>query len=161
MAWIPRTKNKKADYLSKIVDPDDWGISVKVFKQLERLWGPYDEDWYASDYNTKVSVFFSRYWNPGAVGMDAFTSDWSGRNGWFVPPVYLIGRVLLNMELCKAFGTVIIPVWMTGRFWPILCPDGKAFIKAVKDARYLPESDNVCVSGRGSNSVFSEKKLPC
>lgn len=107
----------------------------------------------------KVSACYSRYWNIGSSGMDAFTFDWSGKNGWFVPPVYLIRRVVRYMEWCKAFGALIVPLWETGRYWPLLWPEGAGFIDAVKDARYLPETENVCVLGRGSNIVFCEKKL--
>lgn len=159
MFWIPRTENERADYLSKINDPDDWGISMFVFKQLESLWGPYDMDWFASYYNAKVDRFCSRYWNPGSAVMDAFTVSWANKNGWFVPPVYLITRVFLYMKSCKAFGTLIIPEWFSGRYWPFICPDGSGFDPVVKDARYLPQTDNVCVVGRGSNNVFGGQRL--
>lgn len=159
IVWTPRSENERADYLSKISDPDDWGVSMAIFGQLERLWGPYEADWFASHYNAKHKMFFSKFWNPGSSGMDAFTFDWGGKNGWFVPPVYLITRVILYMEACKAYGTLIVPVWKTGRFWPILCPCGSGFITAVKDARYLPTGENVCVQGRGSNNVFTGERL--
>lgn len=28
--WLPRSENDRADYLSKIVDKDDWGISKYI-----------------------------------------------------------------------------------------------------------------------------------
>ncbi|XP_033729279.1 uncharacterized protein LOC117318361 [Pecten maximus] len=78
MEWVPRAENEKADYLSRINDPDDWEISNSVYKQLDRLWGPFDIDWFASYYNAKHSVFYSLFWNPGSAGMDAFTANWAG-----------------------------------------------------------------------------------
>ena len=32
--WIPRTQNERADYLSKIVDYDDWTVKIVIFKLL-------------------------------------------------------------------------------------------------------------------------------
>ena len=32
--WIPRTLNDKADYFSKILDVDDWGLSSKLFDMM-------------------------------------------------------------------------------------------------------------------------------
>jgi len=31
MEWIPRSGNEVADYLSKIVDFDDWGVKNSYF----------------------------------------------------------------------------------------------------------------------------------
>ena len=106
MDWIPRDQNNCADFLSKIVDVEDLGISDTIFQEMNDLWGPYDMDWFASWYNAKCSRFYSRYWNPGSVGIDAFTCDWGGINGWFVPPVYLITRVLKHMALSRGYGTL-------------------------------------------------------
>ena len=41
--WLPRTLNKIADYFSKIVDCDDWGLSVKLFNMFIVEWnlGPF------------------------------------------------------------------------------------------------------------------------
>ncbi|CAG2207949.1 unnamed protein product [Mytilus edulis] len=42
MVWIPRTENERADYLSRIIDSDDWAISEFVFQIVESLWGPHE-----------------------------------------------------------------------------------------------------------------------
>jgi hypothetical protein len=55
--WIPRFLNEKADYLSKIIDYDDWEITPQLFRPF-------------ADYNNcKVQIFYSRFWNPGAAGI--------------------------------------------------------------------------------------------
>ena len=38
--WIPRTQNERADYLSKIVDYDDWTVKVAIFMLLPLFWPP-------------------------------------------------------------------------------------------------------------------------
>jgi len=72
--WIPRTMNQKADVISKMVDTDDWQLLPEFFSTLESIWGPYSVDCFATYYNNKVSKFFSRFWNPGSSGIDAFFS---------------------------------------------------------------------------------------
>ncbi|VDI42225.1 Hypothetical predicted protein [Mytilus galloprovincialis] len=128
MVWIPSTENERADYLSRIIDSDDWAISEFVFQIVESLWGPHEVDWFASDDNFKLHVFYSRFWNVNSSGVDAFTVDWRGINGLFVPPVSLIPRVLMYMRQCKAVGTLILPYWPSASFWPMLCPFGDGFI---------------------------------
>lgn len=159
MVWIPRLENEKADYLSRIVDLDDWGISAYIFDLIESLWGPHEIDWFASDDNFKLTVFYSRFWNVYSTGMDAFRVDWRGVNGLFVPPVSLIPRVLVYMRQCKAFGTLILPYWPSASFWPILCPSGKQFITAVRDFIDLPTNKEAYISGKSNKAIFGNVDL--
>ena len=93
--WVPREHNQVADYLSRMMDYDDWGISPKVFEEeIDNAWGPHTVDRFASDYNAKLCRFNSRFWNPGSEAMDAFTVDWSHESNYFWPPVHLVARVL-------------------------------------------------------------------
>ena len=39
MEWIPRSQNDQADFLSRIYDPDDWGLSWDTFRKIDLLWG--------------------------------------------------------------------------------------------------------------------------
>jgi hypothetical protein len=48
--WIPRSLNEKSDYLSKIIDYDDWEIAPKLFRLFEGKFGPHTVDCFA-DYN--------------------------------------------------------------------------------------------------------------
>ena len=43
--WIPRTENEKADYISRLLDFDDWQITHDLFLSLEELWGPHSGGW--------------------------------------------------------------------------------------------------------------------
>ena len=76
-----------------ILDYDDWSVALHVFLFLDSIWGPHEIDWFASDHNHKSPVFYSRYWNIKPMGIDAFTINWNGVNGWFVPPVCLLLKV--------------------------------------------------------------------
>ena len=65
--WIPCAENQLANYLSKIVNHDDWQIQPSIFEELDRIWGPDTVDRFASYYNAHLSRFKSRFWNPGTV----------------------------------------------------------------------------------------------
>ena len=71
--WIPRSLNEKADYLSKIIDYDDWEITPQLFRLLEEKFGPHTVDCFADYNNCKVQKFYSRFWNPGAARCIFFT----------------------------------------------------------------------------------------
>ena len=159
MVWVPRTENEKADYLSRIVDHDDWGISDFIFQFVAALWGPHEVDWFASDHNYKLAVFYSRFWNVSSSGIDAFTVNCNGVNGLFVPPVFLISRVLKYMKQCKAFGTLIVPFWQSASFWPCLCPNGRNFIDQVVEWVDLPTEKEFYIPGKSKKGIFGNSDL--
>lgn len=45
---IPREHNEVADYISKIVDYDDWMLHPDVFAHLNHIWGPHTVDRFAN-----------------------------------------------------------------------------------------------------------------
>ena len=160
--WIPRTENERADFINRIVDFDDWGtgISEDLFLYVDSLWGPHQIDWFANDDNHKLPVFYSRYWNVKSIGIDAFNVDWGGINGLFVPPVCLLFKVLQYMKQCRAYGTVVLPMWKWASFWPMICPAGDGFIKEVVGVSDLPTNKHNYISGKGKQSVFGNIDIP-
>ena len=71
MQWIPQTKLDMADFISRIIDVDDWQITVtSFFEFLDYIWGPHTVDCFANFCNKKVNKFYSRFWNPGCSGVD-------------------------------------------------------------------------------------------
>ena len=83
--WIPRTEIERADYVSRIIDVDDWQISADCFMSLEESWGVHSVDCFACYYNKKVDKFFSRFWNPCCSGVDFFVPNLEGENCLVVP----------------------------------------------------------------------------
>jgi hypothetical protein len=123
---IPRTEDESGDFIGRIVNFDDrgTGITEDLFLYVDSLWGPHEIDWFANDENHKLPVFYSRYWNVKSLGIDAFTVVWGGINGLFVPPVCLLFKVLQYMKQCRAYGTIVLLMWKSASFWPMLCPAG-------------------------------------
>lgn len=84
--WIPRELNERADYLSCIVDYDDWQLNPAAFAELDVAWGPLMVNRFASCHNCQLPRFNSRCWNPGSEAVDAFTVNWAGKKKLAVSP---------------------------------------------------------------------------
>ena len=125
MAWIPRSLNDRADYISRIVDFDDWRVSPSAFAYLDSQFGPHTVDCFASGHNSQLQRFHSRYWDPGSEAVDTFTVSWRNETCWWVPPLHLVCRTIRHARECEAVGTLVVPLWKSAPFWPLLCPDGR------------------------------------
>ena len=68
----------------------------------------------------KIERFFSRFWNPGTAGVDAFFQSWQNENCLLVPPVTLVCETLKHMDRDPAVGTSVVPDWPSSAFWPLL-----------------------------------------
>lgn len=122
-AWRPRTTTevRKADYLSKVVDYDDWWLSRTVLNAqvgaqgkywAERGFWPPHCDLFGSQGAHVVSRYFSREWDGQSVGQDAMSKAWaawpSGLRAetskdrpvmYAFPPVHLLPVVLMKIQV--------------------------------------------------------------
>ena len=157
--WIPRELNEHADFNSKCLDSDDWSLQTRFFLLLDYWWGPHTIDRFATHYNSKCKRFNSRVWCPGTEAVNAFDQSWEGEVNWIVPPPRLILRCLQKMRSEKARGTMIMPVWKSGIFWPFVHPTKHGFANFVESTKSLPRR-NLIKSGFGNNGVFGNIELP-
>ena len=72
MQWIPRTLNQQADYISRLIDVDDWQTTDDLILSLNDRQGPHSVDCFPNYYNHKLPRFISRFWNPNTAGVDFF-----------------------------------------------------------------------------------------
>lgn len=61
--WIPRSENEVADYLSKIVDFDDWCVKDSYFRAVDSNWEPFTVECFANSVNAKASRFYSLFFS--------------------------------------------------------------------------------------------------
>ena len=61
MQWLPRCQNDRADFLSRVVDFDDWSVNPALFRLVDARWGPHTVDRFACFYNAQVERFNSRF----------------------------------------------------------------------------------------------------
>ena len=152
--WIPREENLWADYLSRMIDYDDWMLNPLVFNQLNARWGPFTVDRFAEARNAQLPRFNSRHWSPGTEAVDTFTCDWGNENNWWCPPIYLIPRLLKHARVTKAMGALVVPEWRSAPFWPLLYPDGVQPAGFVKDVCELPRKQSLFVAGPSGSVLF-------
>ena len=63
--WIPRSETEIADYLSKVVDYDDWSVKELYYRIAESLSGPFAVDCFANSAISKICRFFSCFTSLG------------------------------------------------------------------------------------------------
>ena len=165
MEWIPRSLNEQADYVSRIHDFDDWRTNSQLFANIDHLWGPHNVDCFAHIDNTQLPVFYSRFWCPGSAAVDAFTVNWSGNVNWLVPPFHLISRTVKLARECGAVGSLLVPVWKSAHFWPLLCPDGCHLAPFVHQCMFFQYQPGLFLPGKsGSNigdSLTTDSTIMC
>ena len=59
--------------------------------------------------------------------MNAFSQSWQGENNWMAPPPKLINKVINKMKSVRALGIIVVPVWKSVPYWPLL--HGKRYVK--------------------------------
>jgi hypothetical protein len=75
--WVCRDNSflLKADTISKGIDTDNWEITGDNVAHLSALFGPFTVDLFATKQNAKCKRFYSRSWEEGSAGVDAFPWD--------------------------------------------------------------------------------------
>ena len=155
MEWIPRALNDRADYLSWIVDINDWRVSNQFFKFIDSIWGPHDVDRFANSVNTRLRRFNSLFWSPGSEGVDAFAQIWESDNNWLVPPIHLILRCIKYLRINKASATLIVPCWKSAIFWPAITNSDGSFREFVVDSRIFTNPLGIYEQG-SAPSMFGD-----
>jgi len=151
--WIPREQNTQADYVSRIIDIDDWAIYTEFFQFIDELWDPHSVDRFASSNNAKTKLFNSLYWNPGFLEVNSFNSDRSQDVNWLVPPVTLASSAISHLVKCKAKGTLIVPKWTSSPFWPLIFEDGLEYKPYVTVVLESTETEIILEAGMNVNSI--------
>ena len=141
--WIPREENEFADYLSRIIDYDDWMLNPVVFNELDGIWGPHIID---------------RVADIQLEAVDTFTCDWSNENNWWCPPLHPVLRLIKHAEATKASGTLVIPQWLSAPFWPMLFPNGSHTAACVQQIIVLPNKQDLFLPGHSGSIIF--KNVP-
>lgn len=144
--WVPREQNTVADDLSNFIDWGDYTLLPAVFSRVCELFGVVpDVDLFAALDNNRCVKFFSRFSCPGSSGANAFLHPWSGfRCLYAFPPIPLLSLLLRRLveSTDSHFQVVLIlPVWPSQPWWPLLCPDGTHSRPEVTAWRRLRRSD--------------------
>ena len=158
--WIPRTLNQKTDYYSKIVDFDDWCVSNAYFRELDSRWGPFTIECFTSYANTKLPRFYTHFYSPNTLGVDALSQSREAENCWLAPPVCLVTQVIEHVKLCKC--VAIARLWsLIGHlpiFWLSIINEDRFLRSYILDFLYVAEGQRVFVRGSNKNCNLGSDK---
>jgi hypothetical protein len=124
--WVSRDNPflLKADAISKGIDSDNWESVQTDCANLEACFGPFLIDLFAVGENAQCEQFYTRSWEKGSAGVDAFSQSWSGEKAYTDPPVSLVMRTIRKMAITVMKGVLIIPLWKNAKFWTFAFLDG-------------------------------------
>jgi hypothetical protein len=120
----------EADTASRLFDIDDFGCSEKDHTTvLEWAGFSLTFDLFASPKNAKCENFAVRFAEQGSTDwVNAFALDWGTLGEVFAcPPPSLIIPAVRQIIDQKAKGVLLIPLWRSSRFWPVVAPNGDHF----------------------------------
>ena len=117
---IPGKDNVVADRESRLDKRDiEWQLNKSVFDKVNRIFGPFEIDLFASRLNNQVANYVSWKCDPGAWAIDALLVDWQSlRQMYAFPPFSLLPAVFQKMDREKVDVLVILPLWTTQSWWP-------------------------------------------
>lgn len=59
----------------------------------------------------------------------------------------------------RASGTLIVTLWKSAYFWPLLCSDGVHLNSFVAERMYLPRRPDLFVKGRAKHKFFATEQF--
>ena len=63
------------------------------------------------------------------------------------------------MKACNAAGILIVPLWESAHFWPVICSHSLHWSSFVHDWVILPNLPNLFIRGKANNSIFGAGPL--
>lgn len=119
-AYIPSKENYEADIASRQINIDtEWEIAEDEFRKINNKFGPFSVDLFASRLNAKCSRYYSRFPDPLATSIDAFTVAWDKEKFYAFPPFAIILRCLQKIKQDRAEGILVVPQWPTQPWYPL------------------------------------------
>ncbi|XP_015763048.1 PREDICTED: uncharacterized protein LOC107342108 [Acropora digitifera] len=110
------TDNKSRNFSDK----HEWALSKEYFQEIVSVYPELNIDLFASRLNNQLDVYCSWKPDPGCTYVDAFSIDWSNFNFFAFPPFSLIPRCVQKISQDKAKGILLIPVWPTQTWFPLV-----------------------------------------
>ena len=145
-SWIPRDLNSFADFYSKNTDSGDWKLNPNIFNYLQRKWGTFDIDLFASYNNHQTDRYYSLYFTPTCEGVNAFSFHW-GRRCWCNPPFKMMSQVMAKARACRARLCIICPFTPSAPWWHAISPNGSHFDTCVRDYIFLERAPDMFLAG--------------
>ena len=105
--------NILADYLSRVqASSHDWTLDDIVFHCLCHRWGTPWMDIFASEINTKCSIYCSWVGIGHHSLRDAFMTSWSQNLLFMFPPIPRIQKMVVKIHLYNTDAILVAPWWL-------------------------------------------------
>src|SRR5256885_4742132 len=110
-----------ADQASRMkTDWSNWMINPKIFRLINKIWGPFQIDLFANRLNSQLPRYHSWTPDPFAEATNALLQPWSKKKLWANPPWILIPQILAKLIREKATLTIVVPFWKSAPWFPLL-----------------------------------------
>lgn len=124
--YLPGVQNSAADSLSRVEsDHSESKLHPELFQLLDKMWGPHTLDGLASSTTSQLIRYVSYRHDPNCLYTDLFSRPIDPKeNCWLFPPASgpLIPKCLKFIESNKISATILVPVWASQPWWPLLWP---------------------------------------
>lgn len=168
-SYIASPENVEADAASRITNIDtEWEIKHRIFQQVNKKFGPFTLDAFASNLNKKCLRYCSRYPQPDTFAVDAFTIPWQNEKIYSFPPFSLILRIINKIMIDKAEVTLIAPYWPTQPWFPLFQallktpplffkPDNKNLLSPCRTKTHPLAAKLSLLAGRLSGNIMNSE----
>ena len=120
--YIPGKENVVADKASRReYKQGEWMLRRDIFQTAMVAFDfKPNLDCFATRANAQLPEYVSRYPDPFATHIDAFSFNWNPYNAYIFPPFSLINKVLQKLRVDQATAVCVFPHWTTQAWWPQL-----------------------------------------
>ena len=113
--------NVRADAQSRnFSDKHEWTLNSSVFEDILNQYPELNIDLFATRLNHKLPTYCSWKPDPGCSYVDAFSINWGTYSFYAFPPFSLIPRCLQKISEDRAKGILVVPLWPTQSWFPIV-----------------------------------------
>lgn len=113
-SYINTKENFVADKESRTLPPEtEWELNNQDFKKIDKKFGKFQIDLFATYINKKCPKFISWFKDPESEKIDAFTISWKKLYFYAFPPFALLLRVIRKIIDDQAEGVLLVPYWPT------------------------------------------------
>lgn len=118
---IPGNLNHTPDVISRMTDRADYMLKKSIFLKIAKIWGPFNMDLFARNWNAQTKKFYSWMKHPNSQGADALSQIWPKSGAYAFPPYIIIPKVLdlINHQKLHSI-TLIAPIWKAQSFYSLL-----------------------------------------
>ena len=121
-AHIPGSKNVEADKQSRSVNHDtEWMLCPSFLKQALKMLNVNPTfDLFASRTNKQFPQYFSCRPDPEAIGVHAFSFEWTNATYNAFPPFSIILQTIKKFAIDKTEGVIVVPNWPNQMWFPLI-----------------------------------------